>query len=1086
MKTKFSGLLTLLLVFFVQFTFAQEKSITGTVTDESGLPLPGVNIVVKGTTNGAQTDFDGNYSITANTGETLVFSYVGLKTQEVVVGDSNTINVTLTEDASQLEEVVITAQGIKREKKALGYAVSTVKSEKIEQRAEGDIARVLNGKVSGVNITSNNGLSGSGTNIVIRGYSTVTGSNQPLFIVDGVPFDSGTNTQSTFLDNNSESSRFLDLDPNNIESINVLKGLSATVLYGTQGRNGVILITTKGGSSSSANKKMEVSVTQSVFSTKAIIPDYQDNYGGGFHQGFGFFFSNWGPRFDRTDDDGISNAVQYTGNDAPNGNAILQHPFNFLADQTLATGFEDLLTQPYEYKPYNGVKDFFRTGHVYSTSINIRGGSDKANFNINYGRNEDQGIAIGNQFIRNNFSLGGNVKLSNNLTVSGTFNYSLLNFKSPPNAASFGSGTSFAGAGVFGDVLYTPRSVDLTNIPFQAVDGRSVYYRSGNDIQNPYWTVNNAKTRQKTNRFFNRLNFTYEFNDWINLTYRVGLDTYTELNSYGQNKGGVDGDVTGIFRTITGRNTIWNHDFILAANKDLNESFNLSANLGFSARRDVYEQEGLESTRQVVFGILEHFNFQTQSSRNSFTGLPLADYSEQNINGVYLDATLGYNNYLFLNLAGRYDTSSTLESNNNSIFYPGGSIAFVPTDAFENMKGDVLNYLKVRAGYGSSAGFPVPYSTRNNLNLNALAFVAQDPSTGAPIDVPSLTVSNTLGNPDLKPERVGEFEFGVDTRLFNRLNLNVSVYSKTTTDLITFQTLDDATGFDTFPTNIGEVRSEGIEIDYDVDIVKSNDDGLRVNLAGNFSANETIVTELAPGTENILLTQGVIGEAANYAVEGRPFGVLLGSTILRDANGNRVVGNDGLYLVDNSLSEIGDPNPDWTAAFIPTVRYKGLTFTANIQYRHGGDIYSLSAASLLGRGVVDFDDPICRECNYILPGVLQDGTPNNIAITATNFGFDTYFAGGINELNIYDGSTLRLQEISLAYDLPRKFLDKTPFGSLSFTLSGNNLWFKAFNFADDLRYDTNASSTGVGNGQGIDFITGPSARRYGFSIKATF
>ena len=212
----------------------------------------------------------------------------------------------------------------------------------------------------------------------------------------------------------------------------------------------------------------------------------------------------------------------------------------------------------------------------------------------------------------------------------------------------------------------------------------------------------------------------------------------------------------------------------------------------------------------------------------------------------------------------------------------------------------------------------------------------------------------------------------------------------------------------------------------------------------------------------------------------------MGSTILRDANGDLVVGDDGQYLTDPNLSEIGDPNPDWTTTLIPSFSFKNWNLSANIQYRHGGDIYSTTAAALVGRGVVDSDEPICRECNYILPGVNQAGAPNNVAITATNLGFDTYFAGGINELNIFDGSTIRLQEVSLGYSFPKKILDRTPFGSLSFSLSGLNLWYKALNFDSDLRYDTNASSTGVGNGQGIDFITGPSTRRYGVTVKATF
>ncbi|MCK5402079.1 MAG: TonB-dependent receptor plug domain-containing protein, partial [Flavobacteriaceae bacterium] len=418
MKTKFSGILTLLLAFVVQLTFAQEKTISGTISDNSGLPLPGVNIIVKGTTTGTQSDFDGNYSINASAGDVLTFSYVGLKTVEQTVGAANTINVTMEEDAAVLEEVVVTAQGIKREKKALGYAVSEVSSEEIEQRTEGDIARVLSGKASGVQITSQSGTSGSATNVVIRGYSSINGSNQALFVVDGVAFSSDTNAQGNFLNGNVGSSRFLDLDPNNIESVNVLKGLAAATLYGAEGRNGVIVITTKSGSGGAAGpKKTEITVNQSYFVNEmASIPDYQDLYGGGFDQSFGWFFSNWGPAFAADGVDGYLN--EPSGNIAADG--TVEHPYgssaflnNFLGG---ANQFNEQFTGArYDWRPYNSVENFFRSGGVSNTSINLRGASSDGDisYNVNYGHLDETGFTPGNKILRNTLSVGGRAKLSN-------------------------------------------------------------------------------------------------------------------------------------------------------------------------------------------------------------------------------------------------------------------------------------------------------------------------------------------------------------------------------------------------------------------------------------------------------------------------------------------------------------------------------------------------------------------------------------------------------------------------------------------------------------------------------------------------
>ena len=1071
------NLLFLLFALVMASGWSQEKTITGLVTDEEGIPLPGVNILVQGTTTGTQSDFDGNYSISASEGQTLIFTYVGQRTVRINVGPGNTLNVQMEEDAQALEEVVVVAQNIKREAGSLGYAVSDVGSEQIEDRAQGDIGRILQGKAAGVNITATNGVSGSGTNFIIRGYTSISGSNQPLFIVDGVPFDGGANEQNDFFDSAGESSRFLDLDPNAIENVKVLKGLSATVLYGERGRNGVVLITTKGGSSKNTAKKLEVSVNTSYFVSNAILPNFQKQYGGGFHQAFGFFFSNWGPDF--ADQREFPYGANFRGI-APDGTVLVRHPFDAINDNSLTAEFQDLAASNYRYQNYNSVQEFFRTGGVSTNSINLRGSTENVTYNVNLGHLEDKGFTPGNKVIRNNFGIGGSAKLSNNITVSGTLNYANTDYRTPPISASAGSGTVGDGSSVFGDVMYTPRGVDLFGLPFQTSTGRSIYYRSGNDIQNPRWTLANAKTTQNTERVYGNLSFNYQIAESLGLSYQLGLDTYTELSSYGQNRGGVDGDPNGIFRTTTVKNKIWNHTVNLTYNKDLTEDFSLQAILGAQSRNDSFDRDGVESTQQLAFGVLRHFNFVNHATVNSFTGEEIALQARENQVGIYSDITLGYKDGLFLNLAARNDWSSTLERDNYSIFYPAASLSFIPTKFIDGMVSDnFLSSLKMRIGYGTSAGFPDPYGTRNQLSLTSRAVVNQ---TGNVLSGNS--VANRLGNPDLKAETVSEIEAGIDAQFFrNRLSLNVSVYKKTADDLITDQNLDPASGFTVTRINSGSLETKGIEIDFDFTPVRT--DNFRWNLAGNFFADESLVTSLPEGTDQIVLTSSIDGRPANYAIEGQPFGVLQGRATIKDDAGNRVVGGDGLYLVGNDIEIIGDPNPDWNAGITSTFSYKGLTLSANMLYRHGGDIFSQTAATLLGRGTVAVSG-IDREATYILPGVLENGEPNNIQVTATNVGFDTIGFSAGNDLQIYDGSTLRLNELSIGYAMPQKWLDKTPFGKLSFTLSGNNLWYKAFNFPEDVRFDTNTLSTGVGNGQGIDFITGPSSRRYGLSVNATF
>ncbi|NQZ42899.1 MAG: SusC/RagA family TonB-linked outer membrane protein [Flavobacteriaceae bacterium] len=1078
-KKLFGAMLALLC--FTAFAFAQEKTVTGTVTDQAGVPLPGVNIVVEGTTNGAQTDFDGNYAINAAEGQALLFTYIGQKTERILVGPSNTINLQMQEDTQALEEVVVTALGIKREKQALGYAVAEVGSDELEERAEGDIGRVLTGKASGVNITQQSGLSGSGTNIIIRGFNSFSQSNQPLFIVDGVPFNADTNpsgrqgSRQDFINGNNGSSRFLDLDPNSIESVNVLKGLAASTLYGSLGRNGVILITTKAGRGGAGVKKTEITVTSSFFFNElASTPDYQNQYGNGFDQAFGWFFSNWGPSFDRGGVAGWGNSTSF--DDA----GTLPHPYS---TASFAAAFPEFQGARYQWQAYDNFANFFKTGTVSTTSVNITGASDdgKISYNANYGYLKDIGFTPGNSLNRNNFGIGGRAQLSNKFTVTGALNYARTKFISPPVALSQGNGATGGGSSVFGDLFFTPRSVDVAGLPFQnPIDGSSVYYRQNNSIQHPLWTVNNSGTRQETNRVFGNMGLQYDLSDNLNLIYRVGIDNYNESNVNFQNRGGVNSNSndirlqSGIYETWNNVNTIWDHNFALNGDYDLTEKVGATFNVGFNGRRETFDQSGVSSDGQQAFGVLRHFNFLNQNEiQGSF---------ERNVIGLYGQVEFDYDNILYLTLAGRNDWVSNLAKDNRTLFYPSASLSFVPTTAFTDLKGDALGYLKFRAGYGTSAGFPDQnsdsYPVANRLSLDTQDF--QD-NTGT--NIVSNSTGLTLGNPNLKPEQVSEIELGIESRWWdNRISLDVSVFQRTTTDLIVSQPLDPSSGFFRTNTNVGEIKGEGIEIDLGLNLIRSEDNGFNWNTNINFTANETEVTDL--GNDTDLIVYSGFGNLGNAAIEGEPLGVIYGSRVLRDAEGNLVVNAAGDYVQDSQDGVIGDPNPDWVANMINTLSYKNFSLGFQLNYTQGGDIYSSTIATLLGRGLIT--ETLDRENTFILQGVQQsDGRVNDVQINNSDYYFNNILFGP-SELQVYDATVIRLQEVSLGYSLPQKFLDKTPFGSLSITLSGQNLWWDAVNTPDGANFDPNVSGTGVGNGFGFDFLNGPSSRRYGLSVKASF
>ncbi len=1070
MKTKFSGILTLLLAFVVQLTFAQEKTISGNVTDNQGVPLPGVNIIVKGTTTGTQTDFDGNYTMQVAVGQTLEFSYVGFKTvDKPVTASTSTINLQMEEDAAVLEEVIVTAQGIKREKKALGYAVTTIASEDIETRAQTDLGRLLQGKAPGVRITSTGGVAGSGTNIIIRGYSSISGNNQPLFIVDGVPFDSSTNQQTSFVTSSNQASRFGDLDQNNIESVSVLRGLSATALYGEEGKNGVILITTKSGASS--NKKLEVSVTSSMFFNRIVLPDYQDTYGNGFFNDYGPFFSNWGSPFSSQETIPSGFYTAFSNIDR----------FDGLNPSDIFPGRTDLDNPETQYRPYNSQEQFFRTGTVSNTSVNMSGtttskSGKRTTLTANYSHLEDVSFVPGNTVRRNNISIGGFSELSNKFTVSGKLSYAKFDKTSPMTDASFGSDVFGSGIASIWNVLYMPRSVDLFGFPYQLPDtGESIWYRAGNDRTNPLWVLNNTMDNNLTNRVFGNLLAKFNIAEGYDLSYRFGLDYYTENQDRGIQRGANDGsEPLGYLRNVTNQNTIYDHTIMFDIDKYIVEDkLKFTLNSGLNLRRNEFNSLSVASRRQLTnaFGLFNHRVFEERIDLQSGNFM-----SERNNTALYASAIFDYKGWLYLNLSARNDWSSLFEVANRSVFSYGGSMSFIVTSALPNLKSEsFLDYLKIRVGYGQAPGFTSPYSTRATLGINSNAF-----SLGGN-QVVTNSVPNFLPNPNLRPELSKEFEVGVEAKMFNnRLSFDATYYIKDTEDQIISRPVPSESGFTIFADNFGNVQNEGIELGFNIIPIKS--ENFTWNIGGNYNINENIVTDTQGQTIQI---SGFGGGLGNYAIEGKAYGIILGSKVERDVNGNMLVDDQGDYIEAADIGEIGDPNPDWTMSIINGLNYKNWNLTAQLEYQHGGDMFLRTVNTLVARGLTtdtDFD----RYQSFVLPGVsASTGQPNTVQIAATDAYFTNY-GFGPNEFNVYDVTNIRLREVALSYSLPKKFLEKTPFGNVTITAQGYNLFVEAVNVPKGANFDPDINSVGVGNGFGFDFLTSWNSRRYGASVKLTF
>ncbi len=1033
--------------------------IKGKVTDsKDGQPLSGVSVKLTSKAGGTSTANDGTYSIELTKKEgKLEFSYNGYASQTVKLASAGaTVDVKLVLETKAMTEVVVTALGIKREKKALGYGVSTVSKKDLELRPEGDIARVLSGKAAGVTITNSSGLSGSGTNITVRAISTITGSSTPLFVVDGVPFNGETNSNSSFVYGNQTSSRFLDLDPNNIESVSILKGLSATTLYGENGRNGVILITTKNGGGVKPAQKTEITVSQSYFANNvANLPEYNTKYGGGFDLSNGVtFYSNWGGLFS-------------------NPPVQVRHPYD---RPSLNVAFPQYVGALYDYKKYESVSNFFRKGSVSNTSVNVGGSNGTTTFSANFSYLNDVGFTIGNEMTKSTFGAGGTTKLSNKFTLSGTFNYVMTGVKAPPTSTSFGSGSSQTS--VFGDVLYTPTSVDLMGLPYEnPLDHSQVYYRSANDIQNPRWTLYNSFTEDNVNRSFGNLQLKYDVMKGLNLGYRVGFDNYTENQLYAQNKGG-DINPDGIMRTSTGINTILDQNFYGAYNKDLNNKWKLNLDGGLNIRNDIYKQDGITSTQQLVYGLLNHTNFVNHLA-TSESGTALGYKQETQTVGLYLQSGFSYSDYLYFTVGGRQGWTSTLEKDNRGIFYPSVSASFIPTSVVNALKDNkYINYLKLRAGYATSAEFPGPYNTRPSLDINTKVFV-----NGGNTSINTNAISNTLPNPNLKPALIKEFEFGLEGKVLNnRGNFDLSVYNRQAKDQLLNRDLDPSTGFTSQKINAGNVTNKGIELSLGYTVIKNKN--WKWQLDGLYSRNRSKVSDI-PADLKEIRTSGYTN-LGTFAINGQPLGVIKGTAYVRDAKGNRVVGTDGNYILENQVSILGDPNPDYRMTGISTLSYKQFSFRVQADFTHGGDMYSATSSVLVGRGVTR-DTEFDRALGYILPGVKADGTPNDIQISATQAYFSNSVAGSAaDEPGIFDATCFRLREASLSYSMPQEALKKLPFGSVSFTISGTNLWYYAPNFPKYVHFDPETSGLGVSNGRGLEFITGPSSRRIGASIRVTF
>lgn len=1078
MKTKFSGILTLLLALVVQITFAQEEPrISGTVTDDNGMPLPGVNVLVKNTTRGVQTDFDGNYSIEAEEGEILVFSYIGMKTVEYTVQDNDNIDVVLQPDAAQLEEVVVTALGISREKRSLGYAVQEVTGEEVSTAKDQSFISSLSGRVSGLQIKKSNSLGGS-VNAVLRGSNSFTGNNQALFVVDGVPISNSNlnragqaSGRGGFDYGNAAS----DINPEDIESISILKGATAAALYGSDAANGVILITTKKGSS-----RQGIGVTINNSTTISSLdedtfPDYQMEYGAGY----GPYYGSTGGFYDvDVDGDGQPDLLAPVGEDASFGAAF--DPSLMVYDWRSIYPQLDSYQQAFPWTaPENGPETIFRNGISNYTNVALEGGNEEGTFRFAYTNDDRQGILPNSLIKRDIVDLSGTYNLTDKLTATGKANYTRVSGK-----GRYGTGYDS------GNVVQMLRQWWQVNVDLE--EQEDAYFQTRQNItwnpnglndlsphyfDNPYFTLYENYQSDLRNRFIGRAQLDYEFNDWLSAFARFGVDTYADLQEERKNIGSVDQSFYSKFQRNYEQ---YNYDFIVNFNKDITDAININGLVGTSVNT-----EKVNATLAQTNGGLVVPGLWALSNSVSALSPPSETAIERRKLGHYAQLSIGYNDLIYLDGSFRVDESSTLPADNNVYTYPSASASFVFSNLLDS---GWLDFGKLRAGYAKVTNDAPSYAVNNTVS-------AGDPFGSTPI----YYIPDTSQNNDLKPETTEEVEAGLEARLFrNRLGFDLSVYQKNTVDQILPVQVSTASGFNFKYVNAGEMENKGIELALYGTPIKTPDFDWNINV--NWSKNENTVVSLFEGGENLLLFSA--WSTAVNARKGEPYGTITGTDYVYHENGGRMVGSDGKYLRTESTTEIiGNIQPDWIGGINNNFRFKNINFGFLIDVQQGGDVVNYDMGFGGATGILAETaglnhlgnpkrDPVSQGGGIIVEGVTADGSPNTIVTGAGNYLTPYGYYGGSRDTGVYapdaqlvyDASYVKLREVRLGYEFPERIIENLALTSLNLGVTGRNLWI----IHKNIPYADPESSPSSGNLQGIQNGTLPSTRDVSLNVTVKF
>lgn len=1050
---KLALLLSLVLFIGLQTLTAQTKALSGKIVDNLGDPVPGVSIVVKGTTIGTITGADGTYrlNVPADAG-TIVYTFIGMKTQEVPYTGQNTLNVYMIATTEDLDEVVVTALGIKRSQKSIGYAATSVDNEELTRTRSSSIMEGIAGKVAGVQISSSSSDPGASNSVIIRGVSSLGGSNQPLYVINGVPMTNNSSSSSS-LDGGYDFGNAANLvNPDDVEDVTILKGAAATALYGSQAANGVILITTKSGEG-----KAQITFNSSVeFSDILRLPEFQNDFGMGWDAHHTLNENgSWGPRFD--------------------GSERL---------------WGTIYNNSQKLKPFlpqkDNVKDFFEFGKKYNNSITLSGGNQNTSYYSSLSMITQDGLVPSDidSYKKYTAAFNGSHKMGK-LTVSSNINYS----QQDNNFAPTGQGLT-----IINSLYQTPRDIsiiglkDYKNDPFNSVD----YYYTPYGITNPYYLINEMEASFEQKKIFGKMQLDLELTDDIDLLYRFGVDVSDNVTKQGMpevqatagtpNAGSSTNQEGTVFKSMQRRH-LYNHDFLATYSKQFDD-FTLDFTGGLNLNERNYSSVSASVTGLDIPGFYDLSNSSSTPVVNEY-------YEKRRLVGLLGNLELGYRDMLFLSLSARNDWSSTLPVDNNSFFYPGATVSFLFSEIIpENMK-SVVSYGKLRMAYGQTGNDADPYVLDPYFNKSSIynPFRTLDfPLNGQN----AFEVGNALGNQKLAPELSTEIEFGLEMKFFkNRFGFDVAYYDKTSEDQIYSLGLEPSTGYTSQTTNLGEISNKGIELLVEGTPIKTQD--FSWHIAVNYSKNENELVSL-PEELGKKISIGGLSTVGFVAQVGQPIG-LYEVTVPKYSPDGKIIVNPGTGrpVAASEKEIIEKADYDFTMGVTNTFTYKNLSLSFDLDIREGGLMYSRTADInyFTGNAIqTTYND----RHTFIVPNsvneVVKDGNttyPENTTPISKE-DFDDYFSDGGVDLDrtwLIDRSFVKLKRVALTYDLPRGWFTSLPISGATLTAYGNNLLLytpKENTFIDP-------EITTFGNdlrGKFGEFTANPSTRSWGFNLKLNF